>query len=151
MTFALTSSAFKDKGAIPSKYTGEGENVSPALEWHGAPTSAKSFVLIMEDPDAPLGTFRHWAVYNIQANVTSLSEAMQGMKFPQAMNDAGLSKYYGPMPPKGHGPHRYFFRLAALDIEKLDFAKTPTIAEVRNAAHSHIIASTVLMGTYERH
>ena len=115
MTFTLSSPDFADGAPIPRRFTGDGENVSPALEWRDPPTGTKSFALIVEDPDAPSGTFRHWGIYDIPAGLQGIEEG-GGDVFPAATTDAGRQSYCGPRPPQGHGPHHYHFRLGALDM-----------------------------------
>ena len=123
MGFALSdmtlhSPDFDDGGPIPSRYTGEGEDVSPAFTWSGAPDGTESFAIICHDPDAPLvkpGTygFVHWALYGIPGSTSGLSEGSRN--YVQGINDFGNAGYGGPMPPEGHGTHHYFFWLLALD------------------------------------
>lgn len=154
MAFSLTSPVFEDGGAIPKKYTRDGQNVSPPLKWKDPPKDAKSFVLVVEDPDAPRGTFRHWAVYDIPTVVTELWENAtkhgMGDRLCEGVNDFGNPHYDGPEPPHGHGVHHYHFRLAALNVANLDVAKGATVADIWAAAEPHILAETELVGTYER-
>lgn len=152
MTLHLKSAAFADGARIPDRHARKGENLSPALEWEGAPENTKSFALICEDPDAPSGTFRHWAVYGIGADRTRLPEgaAGDGGEFKQATNDFGAAQYDGPQPPPGHGTHHYHFRLAALDVDRLDLPIGATVKDVWNAARPHILEETEIVGTYER-
>ncbi len=123
MAFALNSPAFRDGEKIPDKYTADGENLSPPLVWNDPPAGTKSFALVVEDPDAPSGTFRHWGLYNISAGRTMMPEGVEhGVKTEQlghAVNDFGHRRYDGPAPPRGHGPHHYRFRLAALARPRL--------------------------------
>jgi Raf kinase inhibitor-like YbhB/YbcL family protein len=154
MTFELMSPAFRPGGHIPRKYTRDGENLSPPLEWHDAPAGTKSFALIVEDPDAPGGMFRHWALYNIDAHRERLPEGVgngsKSQHIGMGVNDFGHSHYDGPQPPKGHGPHHYHFKLAALDVETLSQAAKASVEEVWQAARPHILAQTEIVGTYER-
>jgi hypothetical protein len=154
MAFALESPAFRDGGRIPDKYACDGENLSPPLVWKDAPQSTKSFMLVVEDPDAPLGTFRHWGVYDIPAERDRLPEgASAGAKtesFGHGVNDFGNPHYDGPQPPKGHGVHNYHFRLAALDVETLQCGEKARIADMLDRARPHVIAQTELVGTYAR-
>jgi Raf kinase inhibitor-like YbhB/YbcL family protein len=151
----LTSTAFGNQKAIPRRFSGEGDDVSPPLSWKDAPRATKSFALICEDPDAPRGTFRHWAAYDIAPDTTELPEAFprrideHGIK--QAMNDFGKPGYGGPMPPKGHGPHHYHFRLIALDSEHLPVKPGASVQEVEEAARAHSLVEARLTGLYERH
>jgi phospholipid-binding protein, PBP family len=117
--FTLISPSFKDGDVIPRRHTCDGDDVSPRLEWEGQPPNARSFALIMYDPDAPMGTFIHWVIYNIPASVRSIPEGVQkeAESLPglglQGVNDFGYLGYGGPCPPRGHGPHRYYFALHA--------------------------------------
>jgi Raf kinase inhibitor-like YbhB/YbcL family protein len=117
MSFTIRSDAFASGQRIPVRYTRQGENVSPPLQWAGAPPKTKSYALVVEDPDAPRGTFRHWAVYDIPPDRDGLDEnsgimrgpaaASSGNGFRVAVNDFGQSQYDGPQPPPGHGSHHY--------------------------------------------
>ena len=153
MTFALKSPAFGDGDRIPDRYARKGENVSPPLEWQDAPPDTRSFALFVEDPDAPSGVFRHWAVYNIPAERDRLPESTTaGAKtesLGHGVNDFGNPHYDGPQPPRGHGMHHYHFRLAALDVEKLQLPPTANVAEIWKAARTHVIGEAGLVGTYE--
>ena len=108
MPLSLTSPAFPSGGRIPVKYTHDGQNVSPPLAWHDAPEQTRSFAVVVEDPDAPSGTFRHWAIYNIGPGEAGLREGASKAKpgtVAQSLNDFGNGHYDAPQPPKGHGPH----------------------------------------------
>jgi len=142
----LFSSAFKDGGAIPSKYTCEGSNVSPPLSFSNIPKNAKSLALIVDDPDAPMGTWVHWLVWNIPTNKTVIEEN-ETLKFPQGRNDFGELDYGGPCPPSG--THRYFFKLYALDIT-LNLNEGATKEQLESAMSGHIIEEAQLIGTYSR-
>jgi len=144
-TFALTSSAFADGQAIPTEFTCDGADRPPPLAWDESPKGTRSFALIVDDPDAPSGTFRHWGAYDIPASAYSVSGTFQ-----QAVNDFGKPGYGGPCPPKGHGPHRYRFKLMALDVDKLDVGSNPNVARVEAQAASHVVGRAELTGTYER-
>ncbi|WP_445505254.1 YbhB/YbcL family Raf kinase inhibitor-like protein [Microvirga sp. G4-2] len=153
MPLTITSSAFRHGEVIPVKYTRDGENVSPPLEWHGAPPETRSFIVLVEDPDAPSGTFRHWAMYNIPATITGLPEDApdQGRSgVGEGVNGFGNARYDGPQPPKGHGPHHYHFKLAALDVPQLDMAASPRAEDVWAKAKPHVIAEAEVVGVYER-
>jgi Raf kinase inhibitor-like YbhB/YbcL family protein len=151
MALTLTSNAFKEGDTIPVKYTCKGRGVSPALKWNGVPEKTASFALIAEDPDAPRGTFTHWALFNVPAGVDSLAEGVpaHGQLSGGAMqgkNDAGGLGYYGPCPPPGK-PHRYYFRLYALDAMlslKVGAGKTQVQEELRG----HVLAEAQLMGLF---
>jgi Raf kinase inhibitor-like YbhB/YbcL family protein len=152
MAFMLSSPAFKNGEEIPSRYTGDGANVSSPLEWSGAPSETRSFVLIKEDLDAPTRRARHWGLYDIMPERVMLPEAVgHGVKtepIGHCINDFAHSHYDGPAPPDGDGPHRYLFTVAALDIAvPVPIPKEP-IADLWEAARSHIIAETSLLGTY---
>ncbi len=148
----LRSSAFGPHQAIPKKYTGEGEDVSPALEWSKAPDGTKAFAVVCHDPDAPLvspGTygFVHWVLYNIPGTVKSLSEGTQ--EHTAGNNDFGNAGYGGPMPPEGHGVHHYYFWVLALDKE-LDLPAGLGLWELLEKIEPHVIGMNRLVGTYER-
>lgn len=151
---AVRSPAFEDGGSIPRKYTCDGEDVAPPLEWEGAPPETKSFLLLMEDPDAPSGVFRHWALYDIAAERTRLPEATtSGAKTERlghGSNDFGSDHYRGPCPPRGHGAHRYVFRLAALNVPTLQVPDDPSALDVWRAGEPYIIAEATLTGRYGR-
>jgi Raf kinase inhibitor-like YbhB/YbcL family protein len=156
MTFTITSPAFAPNGSIPAKYTCEGADVSPALEWSSAPNGAKSFALIVDDPDAPdpakpQRVYVHWVVYNIPASTTSLPENVAKSGLPsgalQGISDFGKQTYGGPCPPIGR--HRYFFKLYALDNELTGLNK-PTKAQVEQAMQRHILGNAELIGTYQK-
>lgn len=149
----LGSSAFADRAAIPRRYTCDGENVSPPLEWSGAPAGTRSFALLCDDPDAPAGTWHHWAIYNIPPTKNSLladASAHPGAGWKQAVNDFRRSGYGGPCPPHGHGAHRYHFRLLALSVDRLDLGGDATCRDVAREARKHVLAEAVLIGTYRR-
>jgi len=149
----VTSSAFAAGGSIPAKYTCEGANVSPPLNWTGAPEGTRSFVLICDDPDAPAGTWVHWILYNLPPNVDSLSEKTETVSaLPngamQGTNDFGKVGYGGPCPPPGK-PHRYFFKVYALDIDH--FLKPGAHKDtVIGAMEHHILAEGQFIGTCQR-
>lgn len=154
MSLSLTSEAFADGQRIPARYTCDGEDLSPPLAWSGAPPGTRSFALFCEDPDAPAGTWHHWAAFDIPAGTTRLAEgvprAAQVGDLRQASNDFRQPGYGGPCPPKGHGVHRYRFRLLALDLEHLPVAGRPGCRDVARAARPHALASAELVGTYSR-
>ncbi len=154
-TMNVTSSAFVAGKPIPKKYAyhGEGDNVSPPLAWTGAPDGTKSFVLLVEDPDAPSPKhprpkpWVHWVLFDIPASVTSLAEGKAAGI--QGENDFGQAAYGGPMPPPGSGTHRYFFKVYALDrmLELPGGAKRDTVLA---AMKGHILAQGEVYGTYSR-
>lgn len=153
MDFQIKSKAFENKVPIPSKYTGDGPDVSPPLAWTNAPEGTKVFVLICDDPDAPVGTWVHWVLYDIPADIHTLDEAMpkDGQVLgsaKQGRNDFGRIGYDGPAPPRGK-PHRYFFKLYATDKET-GLKPGATKDQVLKAIKGHVLAQTELMGTYQR-
>ena len=154
MNLPVTSTAFTEGRPIPDKYTCSGPNVSPPLQWSSAPTGVKSFALIADDPDAPVGTWVHWVLYNLPPASTSLAENLppspelpDGSK--QGVNDFGQPGYGGPCPPAGK-PHRYFFKIYALDAV-LSLKSGATKKELLRAMDGHVLAQGQLMGTYQRH
>ncbi len=147
----IQSSAFKEWEKIPSKFTCDGENVSPQLSWSDFPSNTKTFSLIVDDPDAPSGTFVHWVVYNIPSDVTSLPEGTTSQNLPagakQGTNHFGDNDYGGPCPPSG--THRYYFKLYALDSE-VQLKSGAGKKDLLKAMEGHILAESQLMGKYER-
>ena len=150
----LISAAFADGAAIPSRHTCDGEDLSPPLHWSDPPAETRSFVLLCDDPDAPGGTWHHWAAYDIPAALTSLVQgaARQAEKpgFRQAINDFQRADYGGPCPPHRHGPHHYHFRLLALSIDRLAAGKSPSCRDIAREARKHVLAETTLVGVYQR-
>lgn len=146
----LRTTAFHPGGPIPARFTCSGANVSPALSWSQPPAGTKSLALIVDDPDAPAGTWVHWVVYNLPASTRQLPENVPrgGAVAGQGINDFSLNGYGGPCPPPGK-PHRYFFRLYALDTI-LEFRSTPNRSGVDEAMKGHILAQGELMGTFGR-
>ncbi|GAB4169152.1 MAG: YbhB/YbcL family Raf kinase inhibitor-like protein [Calditrichia bacterium] len=152
-SFYLKADAFHEGDMIPVKFTCQGEDVSPQLQWGHVPEGTESFALICDDPDAPMGTWVHWVVYNIPADYTGFTEGMGNKQelpdgIQQGVNDFGNTNYGGPCPPPG-APHRYYFKLYALDT-LTDFKAGLTKSELLNQIESHIIAKTELMGKYRR-
>jgi Raf kinase inhibitor-like YbhB/YbcL family protein len=145
--FALTSGAFTRGDVIPRRHTCEGEDVSPALSWTDPPSGTRALALIVDDPDAPVGTFTHWLAWNIDPMAGGLAE---GESAPaEGRNDFGTGGWSGPCPPPGHGAHRYFFRLHALDA-KLDIGFRAERRALERALAGHVLVTAELMGTYER-
>jgi Raf kinase inhibitor-like YbhB/YbcL family protein len=149
----LTSPAFIEGQPIPAKYTCDGTDVSPSLQWNEAPAGTKSFALICDDPDAPIGIWVHWVIYGLHVAMRELPEMVaptevlpNGAK--QGLNDFRRVGYGGPCPPPG-GPHRYFFKLYALDTE-LPLKPRATKRDLLLAMSGHILAEAQLMGTYGR-
>ena len=156
MAMTLESSAFKQGTAIPRQYTCDDKDLSPPLRWSGAPEKARSFALIVDDPDAPdpaapKMVYVHWVLHDIPASVTSIDEngeqrvVKAGAR--QGKNDWSRAGYGGPCPPIGR--HRYFFKLYALDAILGDLG-TPTKKDLEKAMQGHVLASAELMGTYQR-
>lgn len=150
MALELKSPAFAEGSTIPKKYTGDGDNVSPPLQWSGAPRGTKAFALICEDPDAPSGTFRHWAVANIPPDQNGLSEGLGMEGCDVALNDFGHAAYDGPAPPRGHGLHHYHFKLAALDVDTISVSPDESADELWQEVRPHILAEAEIVGTYQR-
>jgi len=151
MSFQLSSSAFSSGGTIPKKYTCDGSDASPALNWNGAPAGTQSFALIADDPDAPAGTWVHWVLYNAPGSVKEFPE---GVKKEEQLSDGTLQGrndfrkigYGGPCPPPGK-PHGYFFKLYALDT-KLSLKAAATKGELESAMKGHVLGQAELMGKF---
>ena len=151
MPFQLFSSAFPDGGRIPNLHSCEGADVSPSLEWSGEPAGTRSFALIVDDPDAPSGSWTHWLLFDIPPAVHTLPQGYKpGSLGVSGLNDFRKLGYGGPCPPKGHGPHRYFFKLHALDAATLGLPSGATAAAVQRALKGHVLAEARYMGRYER-
>ncbi len=153
MAFAISSPSFPNGGEIPGKFTCDGADVSPQLVWTDAPAGTQTFVLIADDPDAPVGTWTHWVLFNLPVNGSSLSENIdKAGELPnrarQGRNDFGKIGYNGPCPPPGK-PHRYFFKLYALDAQ-LNLKPGSSKQEVEKAMQGHILGRAEWMGKYRR-
>jgi Raf kinase inhibitor-like YbhB/YbcL family protein len=153
MSIELTSTAFPPGATIPKPYTGDGADRSPPLRWSEPPPGTTSLALICDDPDAPRGTWVHWVLFNLPAQSRELEEGVprkdlldNGAK--QGKNDFGKVGYGGPAPPRGK-PHRYFFKLYALDVV-VDLPAGATKAQLEDAMKGHVLAEGQLMGTYQR-
>jgi Raf kinase inhibitor-like YbhB/YbcL family protein len=146
--FSLTSDAFEDGQPIPKEFTCDGADRSPALTWGEPPRGSKSFALIVDDPDAPSGLFRHWGAYDIPGATRSIGSGQSIGN--QAINGFDKAGYGGPCPPPGHGTHHYHFKLYALDVAQLGLPGSPTVEQVEEEARKHAIARGELVGTYER-
>ena len=144
----LTSSAFQNGQPIPTQFTCDGADQSPPLQWGEPPPGTKSFALVIDDPDAPSGTFRHWGVFDIPATARSLGGSERAGT--EVGNDFGKAGYGGPCPPKGHGAHHYHFKLFALDTDRLGLSPAAKVKDVEDAAQKHAIAQGELVGIYER-
>jgi Raf kinase inhibitor-like YbhB/YbcL family protein len=157
MSLIVHSPAFSQGKPIPTRHTGDGEDLSPALEWSGVPDAAKELALIVDDPDAPTKEpWVHWVIYKMAAATTELSEGIPGEPGPrgpagalQGKNSWNSVGYRGPAPPKGHGVHRYFFKLYALDTA-LGLPPGLDKAGLLKAMEGHIVGTAELMGTYYR-
>ncbi len=150
---ALTSSAFRDGEPIPLQHTCDGEDFSPPLVWTGVPVETRSFALICDDPDAPHGTWVHWLLWSLPADACEIGpgvpprpELPSGAR--QGLNDGGDLGYGGPCPPPGN-PHRYFFRLHALDTA-LNLPPGVNRSDLESAMEGHVLAQGTIMGTYQR-
>lgn len=156
MAMTITSQAFTHNGNIPARYTCDGKDISPALDWSGLPEGTKSLALIVDDPDAPdpaapKMTWVHWVLYNIPSSTSGLAEAVKSKDLPkgtqEGLNDWKRTGYGGPCPPIGK--HRYFHKLYALDVVLPDLGK-PTKKDLEKAIEGHILAKAELVGTYKR-
>jgi Raf kinase inhibitor-like YbhB/YbcL family protein len=149
----LRSSAFADGSEIPARFTCKGEDISPPLAWNEAPAATKSFVLLCDDPDAPGGTWHHWAAYDVASRQTALpldaSSQAAALGFKQAINDFGKSAYGGPCPPPG-APHHYHFRLLAISVERLAVPDGASCRNVASEARKRSLAEATLVGLYRR-
>jgi Raf kinase inhibitor-like YbhB/YbcL family protein len=145
--FALQSSAFEHGGPIPRRHNCEGEHLSPPLAWPGAPEGTRSLALVVDDPDAPAGTFTHWLGWALDPAAEGLGEGEAALV--EGRNDFGTNGYRGPCPPPGHGRHRYSFRLYALDSDP-DLGPGAGKRELERTLEGHTLATAELIGTYER-
>lgn len=144
---SLTSESFRHGDRILVRHALEGENLSPPLSWSGLPDATRSIAVICEDPDAPSGSFVHWVGWGVDPQAGRLGEGESAPK--EGQNDFGNTGYDGPSPPPGHGRHRYYFRVYALDAEpRLEPAASKEKLEA--ATEGHVLAAGELMGTYER-
>lgn len=155
MAFSLTSPAFEHEGSIPVRFTCDGEDVSPALSWSEAPEETETFALVVDDPDAPGGTFVHWVLYRVPGHFSELPEEVGDEprldnlgEAVNGRNDFGNLGYGGPCPPPGDA-HRYFFKLYALD-SGLDLEPGTTKSELEDAVEGHVLGEAELLGTYRR-
>lgn len=143
----ISSPDFKQGGSIPARYTCDGENVNPSVSISGVPAGAKSLVLIVDDPDAPHGTWTHWLLWNISPGTDEIATGSAPGGAVQGVNDFSKNTYGGPCPPSG--THRYFFKLYALD-KILDIPESSKRKALDHALQGHVIAETEYMGTYSR-
>lgn len=151
--FEIRTAAFQNNGSIPSRYTCDGQNLSPGLSWTDPPAGTGSYALIVDDPDAPMGLFVHWVVYNLPATARQLPEGVPGNDDVQGgglqgVNDFPQPGYGGPCPPPGK-PHRYFFKLYALDT-KLNLQAGARKKDLEQAMKGHVLAEAQWMGRYKR-
>jgi len=153
MSFELKSGAFQANQVIPRKHTCEGTDLSPALEWSEPPSGTAAFALIVDDPDAPVGTWVHWVIYELPPELRRLKEGIAAAEAledgtKQGVNDFRRVGYGGPCPPPG-APHRYFFKLYALN-QKLGLRSRATKQQVVDAMKGHVLAEAQLVGVYKR-
>ena len=147
MTLHVSSPAFSDGATIPRKYTCDGEDVAPPLEWSGEPSRTRSVAVICEDPDAPSGTFTHWVLYDVPASTHGIQDRTPVGK--AGVNDFGTKGFGGPCPPKRDSAHHYHFHVYALDIDSLGPAGLSK-RDVMKKMRGHILAEGELLGTYKR-
>ncbi len=150
----IKSDSFKDGEYLAKDYSCQGQNISPGFSWSGAPANTKSFAIICDDPDAPVGDWVHWVVFNIPGNTAGLGEGIsQSGALPkeavEGKNDFGKNGYGGACPPPGK-PHRYFFKLYALDVEKLPLDASATKKALLAGMKGHIVAEAKIIGLYKR-
>lgn len=151
MALTLITPAFANGDRIPARNSCDGADESPSLSWNGVPDGVHSFALIVEDPDAPAGTWNHWLLWDIPASTRGVPAGFEpGESGVSGRNDFGRRGYGGPCPPKGHGPHRYFFRLYALDQNTLGLAEGASRRALDNALAGRVVAEAEYMGVYER-
>jgi len=148
----LMSSAFKNGENLPKKYTCDGQDVNPSLQWENAPAGTKSFALIVDDPDAPNGVWVHWIVFNISPSISKLDEnvsidKLSGVK--QGSNSSNKISFQGACPPKGHGVHHYNFTLYALNTI-VNLQEGCSKSDLLNAIEDHVLEKVQIMATYER-
>jgi Raf kinase inhibitor-like YbhB/YbcL family protein len=150
MTLTLRSPAFESGGPIPARFDHEQGDLSPALSWDGVPGGTAGLVLLVDDPDAPVeGSFVHWVLYNIDPARRGMAEGEEPAEATAGANGFGQPGYLGPAPPPGDGPHRYIFRLLAVD-EPVSLTGRPSYQDVDTAVTGHILGEARLVGTYQR-
>jgi Raf kinase inhibitor-like YbhB/YbcL family protein len=153
ISLQLQSPAFRDGERIPERFSCDGADMSPPLRWSDVPARTHSFALFCDDPDAPGGTFHHWAIYYIPVSTRALTEGVGNTGniglMRQGVNDFGKMGYGGACPPKGHGTHHYHFKLMALDVGHLD-VRGNRCGDIEKAANSHKLAETELVGLFSR-
>jgi hypothetical protein len=146
----IESPAFENDEFIPDKYTCNGKNINPQLNFSQIPPNTKSLALILEDPDAPGGIFTHWILWQMSSEVRTIDEDSLPTTARIGKNDFSKEDYGGPCPPKGDGTHRYMFRLYALDTADLTLSTTPTREDLLQAMTGHILEEAMLIGRYKR-
>ena len=144
----LTSSAFTNEGIIPARFTCDAEDINPPLSWQDAPAGVRSFALVVDDPDAPLGTWTHWTLWNMPSSANSIGERQIPPGSVEGKTSFGRSGWGGPCPPSG--THRYFFRLYALDTTFESLSASTTVSALMNTMKGHVMATAELMGRYQR-
>jgi Raf kinase inhibitor-like YbhB/YbcL family protein len=155
MSLTISAPAFASGTRMPTQFSRNGGNVSPELQWQGAPRDTRSFALVIEDPDAPKGTFHHWGVYNIPPTTLRLAQGATLQTIPptgtvkMARNDFGNHAYDGPQPPAG-GEHHYHFRLLALDVPSLDVPSDCDVSYLLDEARAHALAEAEVVGTFQK-
>jgi Raf kinase inhibitor-like YbhB/YbcL family protein len=151
VAFKLTVEGFLEGARIPKRFTCEGDDVSPALSWIGEPAETQSFAVLMDDPDAPGGSWNHWLLWDIPSDIHSLPECNEHSSLGiTGTNDFRRRGYGGPCPPQGRGSHRYFFRLFAMAVPVLGLAQGAKRPAFQDGLRKHAIAETAYMGRYER-
>ncbi|MCL4416737.1 MAG: YbhB/YbcL family Raf kinase inhibitor-like protein [Actinobacteria bacterium] len=143
----IISSAFENNSLMPSKYTCEGPEVNPPLEFKDVPEDSKSLVLIVDDPDAPVKTFIHWTIWNIDPKITEIGENSSPKGAIEGITSSGKRGYDGPCPPSG--THRYFFKLFAID-KMLDLSPSSYVGDIESAIEGHVIRKAELIGLYKK-
>ncbi len=151
MPFEVHSNAFGEGQEIPQLYTCDGANISPSLEWSGGPAGTLSYALIVDDPDAPGGTWNHWLLWDIPPDVNTIPQGIKtGQLGVSGKNDFGKLGYGGPCPPRGHGFHRYYFHLTALNVASLGLKEGEKRAAMEAAMHGHVLEKASYWGKYKR-
>jgi Raf kinase inhibitor-like YbhB/YbcL family protein len=149
MAFDVRAEGFSKGASIARRFSCDGEDLSPILRWSGEPSETRSFALILDDPDAPGGVWNHWLLWDIPSDVHSLPEGEDSLG-KAGTNDFGRRGYGGPCPPRGGGPHRYFFRLFALNVPTLGLPQGAKRSALEEVLPKHVIAEATYMGRYER-
>ncbi len=151
MGFRISSPAFADGAEIPVRHTCDGDNLSPQLSWSDLPEGTRSLALIVDDPDAPGGTFTHWVLFDIPADANGLGENVRpGTIGIAGRNSFGRTRYGGPCPPPADDAHRYRFTLHALDLQSLAVSANATREEVERKIETHVLATARVVGKYKR-